>query len=137
MGNRTKMAVLATICAAFSGPAAADSCWTHNGSLMRLGANGAQRAFAYEVPRPALVRLGVARGLTAFYGETDGRFYRGEAKLFSAECPGAQYGYRVEGPISADQTRIVLSGERPVLRGCAPSGETKRERLVFVYARQC
>ncbi|MBL6431718.1 MAG: hypothetical protein HPM95_13425 [Alphaproteobacteria bacterium] len=54
-----------TVCAALlpaqpstATPANADSCWTHNGSLMRLKADGNRRWFLYEAPRPVCVTPG-------------------------------------------------------------------------------
>lgn len=123
--------------AAGAAPAAADSCWTHNGSLMRLGANGEKRAFAYEIPRKALAGIGVKPGDTLFWGTTDGKSYRGEARVFSIECPGEKTIYAVSGPITQGGTRVTLTGQRRVYRACAPTGEFVTDRLVFQYARQC
>lgn len=43
----------------FVGEVRADSCWDHNGSLMRLKASGNKRWLYYEIPREALRRTGV------------------------------------------------------------------------------
>ncbi|MBK9082947.1 MAG: hypothetical protein IPL88_13145 [Rhizobiales bacterium] len=130
-------AALALAAALFAGPALADSCWTHNGSLMRLGANGEKRAFAYEVPRKGLADIGVKPGDTVFWGATDGKTYSGQAKVFSTECPGEATSYAVSGPVLDGGTRVVLSGQRRLYRACAPTGEFVADTLVFVYARQC
>lgn len=126
-----------TLALALVGPAAADSCWTHNGSLMRLGANGEKRAFVYEVPRRGLAALGVKPGDTLFWGATDGRTYRGEARVFSTDCPGEKTIYAVSGPVSRNGTRVTLTGERRLYRACAPTNDFVTDRLVFDYARQC
>ncbi|WP_238120874.1 MULTISPECIES: hypothetical protein [unclassified Xanthobacter] len=118
-------------------PALADSCWMHNGSLVRLVAAGDARSFVYEVPRPGLREIGVKRGTLLFKGKRHGRTYSGIARMFSTECPGAVTEYAVEGPVSGDQTRIVLSGWREVYRACVPTDQPVEDRLVFTYARRC
>ena len=65
----------------------ADSCWNHNGSLMRLKANGNARAFYYENPRSVLANAGVVRGTLLFDGAKNGNRYDGTARRFSTRCP--------------------------------------------------
>jgi hypothetical protein len=54
-GVQTMKYFFATIALlAMIGTASADSCWRHNGSLMRLEASGNDRTFTYEVPNPGM-----------------------------------------------------------------------------------
>ena len=119
-------------------PAAqADSCWTHNGSLMRLEARGNQRWISYERPRNVLRDAGVRPGTLLFNGRKRGNSYVGTARVFSQYCPGEPFEYRVEGPISRGQTRVTLYGEREVFDRCRRTGRYTEDVLVFDYSHQC
>lgn len=118
-------------------PARADSCWTHNGSLMRLKARGNERWFVYEVPRQGMRDVGVRRGTLLFNGRKQGEWYSGLARVFSAACPGAPLEYYVEGPVLQNPLRVVLYGTREVHSGCAPTGQIASDELVFVYSHGC
>ena len=118
-------------------PAAADSCWDHNGSIMRLEAQGNQRWFTYERPRQALRRAGVRPGTLLFNGRKRGNSYTGTARVFSKFCPGEPFEYRVTGPISRGQTRVTLYGEREIHNRCQPTGRFTEDVLVFDYSHQC
>ncbi len=122
---------------AMSAPAAADSCWDHNGSLMRLKASGNQRWFYFERPRGVLRRAGVVRGTLLFNGVKDGNWYSGTARVFSKYCPGSPLEYFVEGPVRADQLRVTVSGSREVHERCAPTGKWTTDTLVFTYSHRC
>ena len=50
----------------------ADSFWDHNGSTMRLVANGNERQFVYEVPSKRMYNTGVRRGNVLFNGYKSG-----------------------------------------------------------------
>lgn len=134
--KRLTLAATALFCLA-SGGAFADSCWLHNGSLMRLKASGDSRAFYYEDPRPGLARIGVRPGTLLFRGVTTGASYIGEARVFSTECPGEATTYEVRGPVSPSQTQVTLRGSRPIFQGCAPTGRFTTDTLVFTYDSQC
>lgn len=126
----------ATACG--SSPArAGDSCWNHNGSIVRLEANGDLRRFVYEDPRPSLRAAGVEAGTMLFEGSTKGSRYYGKARVFSASCPGEPLDYFVSGPVNAARTQVTLSGKREVYVGCRPTGRFKVDRLVFTYQYQC
>ena len=118
-------------------PAAADSCWDHNGSLMRLVANGNERAFLYEEPRAALRAGGVAPGTLLFDGARTGDRYVGTAHVFSRFCPGEPLEYAVEGAVRSDDLQVVLRGTREVHDRCRPTGRTVTDTLVFTYVRAC
>ena len=115
----------------------ADSCWDHNGSLMRLKASGNQRWIYYEVPRDVLRRAGVQRGTLLFNGWKDGNSYSGTARRFSKYCPGQPLEYQVSGPVSPNQTKVTVYGDREVHKRCVGTGRYKRDRLVFTYSHQC
>lgn len=125
--------------AALSAPsiAAADSCWTHNGSIMRLEASGNQRWLTYERPRRVLRNAGVGTGTLLFNGRKQGNSYVGTARVFSKYCPGEPFEYRVEGPITRGQTRVTLYGEREIHDRCRPTGRYTEDVLVFDYSHDC
>ena len=122
---------------ATSTTAAADSCWNHNGSVMRLVASGNQRWFYYEVPRQAMVNQGVTPGTLLFNGFKNGNTYNGTARVFSRHCPGAPLEYSVSGPVRPDQLQVTVYGTRPVMNQCQPTGQFKTDTLVFTYMHQC
>lgn len=117
--------------------AAADSCWNHNGSVMRLVASGNQRWFYYENPRQAMRNEGVTPGTLLFNGWKNGNSYSGTARLFSRHCPGAPLEYQVNGPVRPDQLQVTVYGTRPVMSRCQPTGQYKTDTLVFTYMYQC
>lgn len=117
--------------------AAADSCWWHNGSLMRLKAQGNQRWFVYEDPRPVLRAGGVQRGTLLFSGVKRGHWYEGLSRVFSKYCPGNPLEYWVEGPVSANPLRVTLRGTREVQNRCQPTDRIASDELVFTYSHRC
>jgi hypothetical protein len=128
------MAALATLAPTV---AAADSCWWHNGSLMRLSAYGEGRAFHYENPREQLAAAGVQPGTMLFNGRNQGGYYSGAAQVFSSSCPGQPLMYEVAGPVGANQTSVTLYGTREVRNGCYGTGQYVQDVLTFTYAFQC
>jgi len=117
--------------------ALADSCWIHNGSLMRLQAQGNERWLSYEAPRPKLRAAGVIQGTLLFNGTKSGNWYSGTARVFSKHCPGVPLEYHVSGPVRGDQLEVTVRGTRPVHRRCKPTGRVKTDTLVFTYSHQC
>ncbi|MEO0671784.1 MAG: hypothetical protein AAFZ05_07125 [Pseudomonadota bacterium] len=107
--------------------------WDHNGSEMKLEARGAARIFKYAKPRSGLRSVGVEPGTVLFRGTKEGERYSGEAYVFTRRCgPRA---FTVEGPVSADQQRVTLYGERPRFnRACKRIGGAE-ETLVFSLGR--
>lgn len=112
----------------------ADSCWTHNGSLMRLDAQGNNRAFMYEAPRPEIWARGAAPGTVLFIGGTDGHVYYGTARFFARcvtlaiHCAIETREYNVAGPVSSNQKQVILYGR---------TGDPSLDTLVFNYSHQC
>jgi hypothetical protein len=117
--------------------ARADSCWDHNGSLMRLQASGNDRWFSYDQPRQALWSSGVGQGTLLFNGQKTGDWYAGLARVFSSACPGQPLEYRVEGPVMQNPLRVVLRGTREVFANCLPTGRMTSDELIFVYRHDC
>lgn len=112
----------------------ADSCWWHNGSLMRLKARGNERWFYYERPRQG---LSVGPGTLLFNGRKQGNWYVGTARVFSKFCPSTPLAYHVEGPVAKSQTKVTVYGTREVHRRCQPTGRYKEDQLVFTYSHRC
>ena len=117
--------------------ASAASCWDHNGSLMRLEAQGNQRWIYYERPRPALRNSGVRSGTLLFNGVKNGNWYSGTARVFSRYCPGTPLEYYVEGPVRSDQLQVTVRGSREVHEQCRPTGRMTNDTLVFTYSHNC
>ncbi len=126
-------AIILTFCLAL--PAHADSCWDHNGSLMRLTAAGNQRTFLYEAPRQGIRNAGVSRGSWLFSGQKRGDWYNGVARVFSSACQPLEYA--VEGPVLQNPLRIQVRGSRQIFQNCTPTGRWKEDVLVFTYRYNC
>lgn len=108
--------------------------WSHNGSIVRLVAAGANRTFVYENPRPGMRKAGAKPGDVVFEGERDGQSYSGTAYIYSKSC--GKRGYAVSGRVSADDRGVVLEGEAPQLDdGCNIKG-TRRDVLRFDYVKR-
>jgi len=112
-------------------PAAADSYWNHNGSLMRLAAHGTARNFYYAAPRPGMANIGVRPGTLFFDGWRDGNRYSGTARVFSPDCGASPFA--IDGWV-ASETHVILEGWRPVFHNCIPTGEQIWEHLEFTYS---
>ena len=118
--------------------AAADSCWDHNGSVMRLSASGNDRWFWYEsTPHRWQSPAGVYLGTLLFNGRKSGEWYTGTARVFSNACPSSPAEYYVEGPVLQNPLRVQLSGQRQVYENCLPTGQWRTDTLVFTYMYDC
>lgn len=118
-------------------PGFADSCWDHNGSLMRLSASGNQRVFTYENPREGMRRAGVTKGMVLFVGETNGSWYKGRSRVFDNRCDPMAIDYEVDGPVLQDPLRIVVMGMYDEYKNCRATGKMVFDRLQFTYVGQC
>jgi hypothetical protein len=103
--------------------------WNHNGSVMRLVAEGPVRRIYYEVPRPFIVASGGRAGLVLFEGRRVGANYTGVAYTVRSKC--GRIPYSVAGTVSADQRRIVLTGANPILDATCQVTGYKDDELVF------
>jgi hypothetical protein len=115
----------------------ADSCWMHNGSVMRLQASGTSRTIAYERPRQGLAQIGVYPGRILFEGERYGQTMSGTARMYSTQRQGEETKYAVNGPISASGNRITLVGTRDTYNNGMPTGQVVQDRLVFTLIGPC
>ncbi len=115
--------------------ALADSCWNHNGSVMRLQASGNHREFFYENPKASIRGVGVRRGTLLFDGEKSGNWYSGTARVFSNGC--APLEYPVAGPVASNQLKVTVTGTREVYSQCQPTGRMKTDTLVFTWIGDC
>ena len=119
-----------------AGQGQADSCWDHNGSVMRLTASGSQRSFVYDQPRAGLREVGVQPGTWLFSGHKQGDWYRGSARVFSGTgCEPLDY--PVEGPVLHNPLRVEMTGRREVYSSCVPTGQWRTDVLVFTYLYDC
>lgn len=130
-------AALAAVAMFAATSVSADSCWSHNGSMMRLQAQGNNRWLSYEAPRQVLWNAGVRPGTLLFNGQKNGERYSGTARVFSKFCPGNPLEYYVDGPVLQGPLRIVIRGSRQVFQRCVPTGNSTYDELVFVYSHQC
>lgn len=129
MLQKTAMLV---ILAGLSSMAMADSYWHHNGSTMRLVADGNERAFYYETPSHKMKSAGVTHGTLLFNGQRQGNKYYGTARVFSKYCE-YPLEYSVQGVVKNEKT-IVMTGKREVFGvGCLATGKTATDKLVFTY----
>lgn len=112
------------------------SCWNHNGSTLRLVANGNRRSFYYVKPKAVLRKAGVRNGTLLFNGRKNGDWYSGTMRRFSKFCPGTPLEYFVEGPVAPSQTTVTVNGDYKVYRQCKNTGRTKYDHLVFTYKSQ-
>lgn len=105
------------------------TAWNHNGSVMRLEADGAERRFIYDVPRPGMLNAGARSGDVVFAGRREGATYSGTAYIFSKSC--GQVGYPVAGNVSPDERSVVLEGQAPRLGSDCAVKSYRRDRLKF------
>ena len=113
--------------------ASADSYWNHNGSVMRLTADGNQRHFYYHEPSDKMQRAGVEPNQLLFNGQKNGNKYHGTARVFSKDC-NEPLTYSVSGNVSPNQTKITLIGTREkYTSGCRATGKRVKDTLVFTY----
>lgn len=105
--------------------------WEHNGSTVKLLADGANRSFFYENPRPGLVERGVSAGTLLFTGKKSGNSYSGTAYVFT-RC--GKRPYQVSGNVTADQRQVTLFGKAPVTDANCNVIRYRNGTLVFTFA---
>jgi hypothetical protein len=109
----------------------APSLWSHNGSVMRLIADGASRKFIYESPRSGLESAGIKTGTVLFSGQKNGDTYFGTAYEFSRNCGAVAF--QVSGPIGSDQRSVTVSGKVPSRDSSCRVVDYRDETLIFVF----
>ncbi len=85
--------------------------WNHNGSTMKLVADGSNRRFFYDSPRAGIRAEGVTPGTLLFEGQRIGDTYSGTAYIFSRVC--GRIAYQVSGEVSGDQRSVTMFGQAP------------------------
>lgn len=107
--------------------------WSHNGSVMRLTANGNNRQIVYERPRSGLAERGVEPGEVLFDGQRNGNSYSGIAYIFTKSCGKAAYS--VSGSVQENDTRVVMTGFAPRFNSACRQIGKRKDRLVFTLQR--
>lgn len=108
--------------------------WDFKGSLVALKAEGADRRFYYEIPRPELKVSGIAAGTLLFEGRQEGNQYAGKVFVFSRKCGVRSYDVIGSLDDSSSKVTITLSGKRPLIdANCRPTGSYQNDVLVFSY----
>lgn len=129
---KSYLAALALLCSII--PAKADSLWDHNGSLMRLLADGNLRQFVYERPRQGMMVAGAQTGDSVFIGSVVDGQYVGTAYIFSGRC--GRFPYQVVGPIVSNSTRVVMQGSAPRIDRDCRVYDRFLDTLEFSYVAQ-
>jgi hypothetical protein len=111
--------------------AAKVSYWLHDGSIMKLFADGERIIVQFDAPRGGLDDAGIKSGTVLFQGTKRGNTYAGEASTFSPRC-GAR-AFSVTGETSADYKRFSLHGQVMVLDANCNYASTQDETLTFDY----
>lgn len=126
------LSVVLVLCASTT---LADSFWDHNGSVMRLVANGSERAFLYEIPSQKMINAGVESGSVLFDGHKNGNKYFGTSTIFSKNCY-YNLAYKVSGNVYSGP-KVVLTGKHSEYKtsnnDCIPTGNVVTDKLVFTY----
>ena len=108
------------------------SLWDHNGSVMRLVANGDNRQFFYQSPRQGMINEGVTTGTLLFEGVRNGDTYSGTAFVFRRQC--GSFPFEVRGTVAGDERTVTLVGSAPRIGAdCRVTGHVS-DTLVFRLA---
>ncbi len=109
------------------------SLWMHNGSVMRLVADGDIRRFYYERPRAGIRRRGVVKGELLFEGRREANSYTGTAYIFTKSC--GKVAYSVSGSVGPADTTVTMTGDAPRLNASCVQTGSRPDRLVFTLRR--
>jgi hypothetical protein len=104
--------------------------WNHNGSVMRLSADGPNRRVYYDSPRQGMLNEGVRSGTLLFEGTRNGDTYYGTAFIFNRNC--GRVAYQVSGTVAPDDRSVTLYGEAPQMNSSCRITGYRNDRLVFV-----
>jgi hypothetical protein len=119
---------LVAFCLVIPSSVLAQTQWEHNGSIVTLRADGAERQFVYSAPRSGLP---VTSGTLLFKGKKSGDSYSGTAYAFSSRCRAI--GYSVSGPVSGDQRSVTMYGKIPRRDGSCHVVRYDDDVLVFNF----
>lgn len=114
-----------------TGSGSPKSLWEHNGSILRLVAQGTARSFIYERPREKLRDEGVGLDTTLFKGTAQDDTYSGTAYVFRANCK--PFGYAVSGSILNNGRTVILIGKAPVVDAQCKRVGLVDDELVFQF----
>jgi hypothetical protein len=112
----------------FVSGASAASFWEHNGSVVTLEADGANRKFSYATPKPDLP---VRTGTVLFQGTKSGNTYSGTAYGFSKKC--GTVSYPVTGVVSNDEKTVTLTGTMPLFDSSCQRAGSRADTLIFTF----
>ena len=108
--------------------------WNHNGSTMRLVAEGGVRRFYYENPRQGVRSEGVSTGTLLFEGTRSGNIYSGTAYIFTSRC--GKRAYSVSGSVSNNDRLVTMVGQAPRLNSACQVVGYQSDNLIFEYLGQ-
>lgn len=131
------MSRLLALALVLASPAAADGCWLHEGSVLRLHAAGDYRAFVVERPGARLRGAGVRPGAKLFEGVDEGGWLLGSVRDLAVSCEGRPRLFYAEGFLLDDPPRLSLAGEREVFEGCRPTGRWEAAVVSLTYSHEC
>jgi uncharacterized protein len=118
----------------FSGAAAAETVWTHNGSTIRWVSEGSDRKAYYQIPKAGLRAIGIIPGQLLFEGHRRGDSIEGYAYSFKKGCPPSPFA--VSGKV-VSESQIVLNGRTPTrAAGCVAQNTSQDTVLRFDYVSQ-
>jgi len=103
--------------------------WLHNGSQVRIVAEGNRRRIVYVRPSRRLANIGVAKGDPVFEGTREGNRYIGQAFVYSKKC--ATRKFKVDGRVHDGERRVVVFGRKPIRDRDCRTDYRKDVRLVF------
>ncbi len=103
--------------------------WMHNGSRVRIVADGGRRRIVFVTPNDRLTNRGAASGDPVFVGRRKGNRYIGKAYVYSKRCPTVSY--NVSGRVHAGEAKVVVTGRRPVRNRRCKTTYRQDVRLVF------
>ncbi|MGI9522453.1 MAG: hypothetical protein ACR2PG_12470 [Hyphomicrobiaceae bacterium] len=87
--------------------------WFHEGSVVRITADGMRRRITFERPHTKLTGRGASPGKILFEGRRNGNRYNGTAYVFTKSC--GKFGYDVLGIVKKGETQLQLEGRAPRL----------------------
>lgn len=103
--------------------------WYHNGSQVRIIAQGVRRRIVFVAPNRRLARLGVSAGDVLFDGRRDGNRYSGVAYAYTKRCRARAFD--VSGRVEEGERRVVVRGSAPIFGRKCRIVDRRDARLVF------
>lgn len=107
----------------------AGTIWVYKGSQLRIVADGPRRRIVFVAPNQSLTDMGVAPGDVLFEGRREGNRYNGRAYVYTKRCRAK--GYNVSGRVLPGESRVVVSGRKPISNRKCRTAYRQDVRLVF------